>query len=670
MRGFVRVSAGVPQVKIADFEFNRKEILSLWKKAYEQRSVLVVFPELCITSYTAKDLFNNIFLLQEVENSLEWLLDHGKEVQTVAVIGMPVIFENGLYDCAVAIQAGKILAVVPKSYIPNYGEFEEARWFRPGRFVPPGKTITILGQTVPFGIDILLAASNIPDCKIGIEICEDLWVQTSPHIYQVNAGATIIANLSASNFVIGKAEIREFLVKSASDKGKCCYIYTSAAAGESSELAWDGHHFICENGKIIAKGPRFSYKSELLTADIDIEALIHDRLTIGTFGDCAGANQKNFRFINFEAVSQESDRTLFRKIERYPFIPSDPKELAQRCWEVFEIQISSLRTRLERIGCQKIILGVSGGLDSTLAGLAGVSTLDAMGLPRENLICITMPGLGTTGSTKSNAENFVKQIGATFVELSIKDISYIILKTIGHKATSSINTIEEFMESLRKHPEFADITLENVQVRVRTLILMSYANKYNGIVLGTGDLSEKALGWSTYAGDQISMFDINAGVPKTMIRFIIEWVANERINSWSVRDPQKLKETLLAILKTPITPELKPLNVKEEIIQLTEEEIGPYDLNDFFLYWHVRHGATPRKILDVAQNAFKGIYDLETLKKWLINFYKRFATQQYKRNASADGPKIGMVDLSARVSWRMSADAEYKSWIEQVEKYN
>lgn len=669
MRGFVKVSAAVPQVKIADFEFNRRQILSLWKKAHDQNSILVCFPELCLTSYSAKDLFNNTLVIQETEQSLKWLLEKGKGISTIAIVGMPIVYENGMYNCAVAIQGDQILCIIPKSYLPNYGEFEEARWFRPGRFIQPGKTMDILERIIPFGTDILLSANNIPNCRVGIEICEDIWVQASPHIYQINSGATIIANPSASNFTIGKAEIREFLAKSASDKGKCCYIFTSAAPGESSELAWDGHHFICENGKIIAKGPRFSRQPQLLTTDIDIESLVHDRITTGTFGDCADANQKDFRIVYFDAVSQDKDRLLLRNINRHPFIPSDSEVLSQRCWEVFEIQTNSLRTRLEKIGIKKIILGVSGGLDSTLAALSAANTLDAMNLPRENLICITMPGFGTTDATKTSAAELARNIGASLIEASIKDVSYSILCTIKHQSVSDIKSIDELMENLRKHPEYADITLENIQARVRTLLLMSYANRYNGIVLGTGDLSEKALGWSTYAGDQISMYDINSGIPKTLIQFVIKWVASEKVDKWAVKNPARLKEILYSILNTPISPELLPSGFGGQITQLTEEAIGPYELNDFFLYWHVRHGASPQKILDAAQKAFENIYNLDTLKKWLASFYRRFYTQQYKRNATADGPKIGLVDLSPRVSWRMSTDTEFKTWVEQVSTY-
>lgn len=669
MRGFVKVSAAVPIVKVTDFEFNRTQIFGLWERAYAQKSIVVVFPELCITSYSAKDLLNNIFLLQEAEKSIRWLLERGKGIQTVAVVGLPIVYQNSLYNCAVAIQNDKVLCIVPKSYLPNYGEFEEARWFRQGRFVGPGKTMEFAGQTVPFGTDVLLHARNIPNCKIGIEICEDMWVQTSPHIYQVNAGATIIANLSASNFIIGKAEIREFLVRSISDKGKCSYIFTSVAPGESSELAWDGQHFICENGALIAEGTRFSRKSEILTTDIDLECLVHERIRIGTFGDCAYDNQKEFREVPFEAVEQDRDKNLLRNINRHPFIPSDASTLALRCWEVFEIQTNSLRTRLEKVGCKNIVLGVSGGLDSTLAALSAANVLDAMGLPRTNLYCLTMPGLGTSANTRENSICLARYLGATLSEISIKDVSYTLLQATGHVSTEEADSFAQFMQNLKNHPEFADTTLENLQARLRTLLLMTYANKINGLVVGTGDLSEKALGWCTYAGDQISMYDINSGIPKTLMQFVIKWVMNERVNTWAVGNPEELKQTLSSILNTPISPELLPVDFQGQISQLSEETIGPYELNDFFLYWHVRHGSTPQKILDIAQIAFAGVYELVTIKKWLKKFYIRFASQQFKRNASADGPKIGMVDLSPRVSWRMATDTEWKSWVDQVEKY-
>lgn len=670
MRGFVRVSAAVPKVRITDFEFNRKQLFDLWKRANKENSILVCFPELSITAYSAKDLFGNMFLLKEAEESVSWLLDKSKAFNTLAVFGAPVIYENSLYNCAVVLQKGEILGIIPKSYLPNYGEFEESRWFRAGRNIPSGEFIEYLGRKIPFGTDILFSASNIPNCRIGIEICEDLHVQASPHIYQINSGATIIANPSASNFTIGKAKIRESLAQGASDKGKCCYIYTSASPGESSELAWDGHHFICENGNIIAKGARFSRDSQLLSIDIDLESLVHDRLVMGTFGDCADTNRKEFRLISFEAPSQNNDQKLLRKINRHPFIPSDSLTLSQRCWEVFEIQTNSLRTRMEKIGCQRIILGVSGGLDSTLAALSASNALDSMDLSRKNLVCVTMPGFGTTEGTKNCAQELATALGAELIEASIGEICKLVLQSIGSKAAEQISTLEELLSRLKEYPEMADITVENVQSRVRTLLLMSYANKLNGLVLGTGDLSEKALGWSTYAGDQISMFDINSGIPKTLIQFIIKWVVAERVQQWAVEDPRKLTSVLFSILETPISPELLPPGFEGQITQLTEEKIGPYELNDFFLYWHVRFGAGPQKILDLAKNAFENVYDLETIKKWLKNFYIRFSTQQFKRNASADGPKIGMVDLSSRVSWRMSTDTECKRWVDEVEKYS
>jgi NAD+ synthase (glutamine-hydrolysing) len=668
LRGFVRVSAAVPKVAVTDLDANCKQVLSLMKRADAENSVVACFPELCITSYSAKDLFHNMFFLKEAEKGLGFLVENSKGLKTVSVVGLPVEYESGVYNCAAAIQDGKLLCVVPKSYLPNYGEFEEGRWFSPAKFVKEGSTIELAGMKAPFGTDVLLTAKNIPNCTIGIEICEDMWVQASPHIYQVNAGATIVLNMSASNFTIGKEDIRESLAKSASDKGKCCYVYTAAAPGESSELAWDGHHFICENGSIIARGPRFSREPQLLTTDIDLESVVHDRITIGTFKDCADANRKEFRKVMFDAAPQDNDMELLRKINRHPFIPTDPATLATRCWEVFEIQTNSLRTRLERIGCKSIVLGISGGLDSTMAALSAVSTLDAMGIDRKNLICVTMPGFGTTSGTKYKAIALARLLGATVIEAPISDVSYAVMELIGHKAVDRSRNVQEMLENVKADPKSADATFENIQARARTFLLMSYANKNNAIVLGTSDMSEKALGWSTYAGDQISMYDINAGVPKTLIQFVIKWVANEKVEALAPNDPESLRKELFSILDTPITPELLPTS-KDKVSQLSEEKVGPYELNDFFLYWNIRHGASPQKILDVAQKAFEGDYDLGTMKKWLVNFYTRFASQQFKRNASADGPKIGMVDLSPRVSWRMSTDADCKKWIEQVNAY-
>lgn len=669
VRGFVRVSAAVPKVAVTDIDSNCRQVLELLKRADERRSVVACFPELCITSYSAKDLFHSSFFLKEAEKGLGWLLENSRGTKTVAVVGLPVEYESGVYNCAVAIQNGKLLCAVPKSYLPNYGEFEEGRWFSPARFVKDGSTIELCGTKVPFGTDVLLSAKNIANCTIGMEICEDMWVQASPHIYQVNSGATIVLNLSASNFTIGKEDIRESLAKSASDKGKCCYVYTSAAPGESSELAWDGQHFICENGSTIARGPRFSREPQLLTADIDLESVVHDRITTGTFKDCAAANKKEFRKIEFDAAAQDDRELVGRKINKHPFIPSDQATLATRCWEVFEIQTNSLRTRLEKIKCKSIVLGVSGGVDSTMAALSAISTLDAMGISRKNLICVTMPGLGTTNGTKTRAIELAELLGATILEAPIRDVSYAVMDLIGHKAAAGAKNVKELLENVRKDPKFADATFENIQARARTLLLMSYANKQGGIVLGTADMSEKALGWSTYAGDQISMYDINAGVPKTLIQFVIRWVANEKVDELAPGKPKELRKLLFSILETPISPELLPVGFEDKVAQLSEKTVGPYELNDFFMYWHVRHGASPQKILDVAKSAFDGAYETDTMKKWLINFYTRFASQQFKRNASADGPKVGTVDLSSRVSWRMATDTDLKNWIEEVKRY-
>lgn len=667
--GITRVSAACPRVRITDVDYNREEELYLWKEAEKQNSVLVVFPEMSKIGYTAKDTIMNKTLLNAAVDSLGWLLENGKDLKTVALIGMPLEYENGIFNCAVAIQGGKILAIVPKSYLPTYGEFEEARWFTPGRYIRPGKTIEILGQTVPIGTDILLEAKNIPNCRIGIEICEDMWVPVPPHVFQVCAGATIIANLSASDYTVGKEVIRKRLIEGASDGGKCIYIYTAAGPGEASELAWDNQTEICENGTIIAEGKRFSREPVLLTTDIDLEFLMHERQITGTFADCADANHKEFRVISFEAVDQEKDKTLMKQISQYPFIPSDPAELNKRCWSVFEIQTNSLQTRLERKQGKKIVLGLSGGLDSTMAALAAVNTLDNMGLSRENLICVTMPGLGTTPKTKSNAVKLAKLLGATLMELPISKVSHEVLRMVGHKGAKNTKTVEEMMERLRENSAFADTTFENVQARVRTLMLMTIANKEHGLVLGTGDLSEKALGWCTYNGDHISMFDINQGIPKTFMQYLVKWVAREKVDKWNIKRGSELRKILISIADTVISPELKPASADGQITQSTEESVGPYKLNDFFLYYFVRHGATTQKIIDLAAIAFKDEYDIFTIRRWMRQFYTRFITQQFKRNATADGPKIGVVDLSPRGSFRMPADVSISIWVKEVDEY-
>lgn len=669
MRGFARVSVAVPIVRVADFNANLEHTLGLIERADGQGNALVVFPELGISGYTVRDLVLDHHLLGSCEDALRELLARSAERAPMIVVGMPVRVGSGIYNCAVALQRGRVLGVVPKSYLPTYREFEEARWFRPGTEVPAGSTVQLASREVPFGTDILFCAADDPDLVIGLEVCEDYWVHVPPSVHQVSAGATVIANLSASNFTIGKAELRRLLARSASDRGKCAYLYVAAGPGESStDLAFDADAFICENGQILAESRRFSREDQLVTADVDLEALIRERLTTNTFGDCAREHLLPYRHVSFEAGAPRGER-LMRAVPAHPFIPSDPVTLASRCWEIFECQSNALATRMRAIGQPKLILGLSGGLDSTMAALVCAAALDLLDRPRTDLVCVTMPGFGTTAGTRRNAERLAGQLGARFEEVGVSEASRLVLRAVGHGAAEGTSRVEELLARLREEPSLGDVTFENVQARMRTLVLMTYANEDRGFVVGTGDLSEKALGWSTYAGDHIAMYDVNAGIPKTLIRFVIRWVANERAKTWS-EDSSALRETLFGVLDTPISPELLPADESGRIAQLTESTIGPYELHDFFLYYLVRQGARPGRILDLARIAFAESYDLETLKKWLRVFYRRFFDNQFKRNCTADAPKVGMVALSPRGDWRMPSDAQVASWLEAIDGYD
>ena len=667
MRGFARVRVAVPVVRVADFDANIAHTLALIDRADAQGDALVVFPELGLSGYTVRDLVLDHHLLDSCEDSLVQLLDESVERAPLIVVGMPVRAGSGIYNCAVALQRGRLLGVVPKAYLPNYREFEEARWFRPGTEVPDGSTIRLADQRAAFGTDVLFAAEDDPDLVVGIEVCEDYWVQVPPSAFHVSAGATVIANLSASNFTIGKAELRRLLARSASDRGKCAYLYVAAGPGESStDLAFDADAFICENGRILAESRRFSREDQIVTVDVDLEALIRERMSTNTFGDCSRENLMEYRRVPFTAGAPRSD--LIREVSPHPFLPSDPATLASRCWEIFEIQGNALATRMLAIGRPKLILGLSGGLDSTMAALVGAAALDLLGQPRRDLVCVTMPGLGTTTGTRTNAERLAEQLGARFADVSVSEASRLVLGSVGHRAAEGTASVDELLARLKEDPALGDVTLENVQARLRTLLLMTYANSEGGMFVGTGDLSEKALCWATYAGDHIAMYDVNAGVPKTLIRFVIRWVANERAKTWS-DDSSALREVLFEILDTPISPELLPADESGQIAQLTEAAIGPYELHDFFLYYFVRQGARPGRILDLAQVAFEGRYDLATIQKWLRVFYQRFFSNQWKRSCTADGPKVGMVALSPRGDWRMPSDAMLTSWIEAIDAY-
>jgi len=662
MNGYARIAAAVPKAAVADIESNHERTLTLWREAATACANVVVFPELGLSGYSIRDLCLNTTLLDACEASLSRLIDAGESLEPVAIVGVPLRFNQGLYNCAAIIHQGKLLGVVPKAYLPNYREFEEARWFRPGFDAPPEATIQIGRHQAPFGMNLLFK-SSLAELTLGVEVCEDLWVQIPPSSFQVSAGATVICNLSASNFTIGKAELRRMLAKSASDRGKCAYVYVAAGPGESStDVSFDADAFICENGSTLIESQRFKRSGQLIVQDIDLELLAFERRSTTTFGDCARVGPKPFRIIPFKSRQSEG---LVRQVSSTPFLPKDPATLANRCWEMFEIQSNALATRMAAIGQPNLILGVSGGLDSTHAALVAAAALDLQGQPRSDLLCVTLPGFGTSDDTRDNAEKLSFALGATFSQISISDASRSVLTAINHSSTDGVSSAKELVQRLRDYPELGDVTLENVQARLRTLFLMTLANQNSGLVVGTGDLSEKALGWSTYAGDHIAMYDVNAGVPKTLIQFVIRWVANERSSTWS--DSETLRETLFAILDTPISPELLPADADGQIAQLTEEKIGPYELHDFFLYHFARHGARPARILDLARVAFnESQYDDETLKRWLSVFIRRFFMHQFKRSCTADGPKVGSVALSPRGDWRMPSDAKPDTWLADV----
>jgi NAD+ synthase (glutamine-hydrolysing) len=680
IEGFVRVAAAIPPVRVTDFVFNREQTLALWRQAHQEGVAAVFFPELGLASYTAGDLHMDMHLLRQTQASLAWLLAQGEAdaLAPLAFVGMPLYVSPGVYNCAVAIQGGRVLGVVPKGYLPNYGEFYEKRQFREGRHVPPGSTVAVAGQTVPFGMDILFDAQNMPGLVVGVETCEDGWVQLPPNAFQSSAGATVCGNLSGSNFLLGKAETRRQLCWRASGPGKCAYLYSGAGPGESSsDVAYDAHALIYESGHPLAESERFSRQPQLLVADVDLEALLHARAKSGTFGDCAVANQRPFRQVPFAAHFPASFRPLRRAVDRHPFVPKDVATLATRCWEVFEIQTNALLTRMEHFKNDRLVLALSGGRDSTLVALAGANALDQLGVPRDHLLCVSMPGLGTSQHTRDASHDLATALGASFEEEDIREECYLILRDQRHPAAIRYgewlnqqgrpHTVDKFVAFVGEHPALADVEFENVQARVRKLRVMMKANRHRAVELGTGDLSEKALGWSTYSGDQISMYDLNPGIPKTLVEFVIRWVANERIQTWSATGGEHLREVLFDILEAPISPELLPTNADGRIAQLTESTIGPYELHDFFLYWLVNHGTRPSRILFLAEHAFADVHDADEIRKWLTVFLRRFFGSQWKRDCTADGPKVGEVALSPRGDWRMPSDAVVRTWLEEIE---
>ena len=631
--GFIRVAAATPKIQVADCMYNREQIEQMMKEAYERQASLVVFPELCLTGYTCGDLFLQDILLDQTLNALKDLLEASKSTDVLTVVGMPLEVNGKLYNVAVFFKEGQILGVIPKTFIPNYSEFYEARHFERGIKKPI--CIELLGQDVWFGTQLLFKCSNMPGLVIGGEICEDLWAPNPPSIQHALSGATVIVNLSASDEVAGKSDYRKSLVAGQSARLVCAYVYAGAGDGESTtDLVFPGHDLICENGTCLAESK--SFENGIVYADIDLGRLNSDRRRMTTF---IQNSDVDYMYIPFEICKKELE--LERFIDSNPFVPKGDGDRQKRCEEILNIQAVGLKKRLEHTHCQNAVVGISGGLDSTLALLVTVRAFDMLGMDRKKIMAVTMPCFGTTDRTYNNACQLVNDLGADLHEVNIKDAVTLHFKDIN--------------QDLNNH----DVTFENGQARERTQVLMDLANQRGGMVIGTGDLSELALGWATYNGDHMSMYGVNASIPKTLVRHLVQYYADTLAE-------ESLKAVLLDILDTPVSPELIPPK-EGEITQKTEDLVGPYELHDFFLYYMIRFGFAPSKIYRLACKAFDGEYTSDTILKWMKNFYHRFFTQQFKRSCVPDGPKVGSVALSPRGDWRMPSDASAHIWKADLE---
>ncbi|KGN68406.1 NAD(+) synthase [Porphyromonas sp. COT-239 OH1446] len=638
--GFVKVAAAVPFVRVADCQYNIERIERMIHQAESQGVEILALPELCITGYTCADLFLQPFLIEEAEHALLRLVERTASTRVMVLVGMPVRVEEKLFNAAVAFQSGSILGAIPKTYLPNYREFQEARWFSPAKDLQ--FTLTKLGGfDVPIGHNVIFRAGEV---AIGIEICEDMWTPYTPGTRLALYGAQIIFNLSASNESIGKHNYLRSLISGLSSQNLCGYVYCSCGYGESStDLVYTGKAFVAEIGRIVEEMPRFVYEERLLVNDIDVSRIQSERLCNSSFRASVSDHTQRglLTEIPFVLRSAEESQQINRHIESNPFLPADQR--SERCQEVIDMQICALSQRLRHIGAQHVVIGVSGGLDSTLALLSTVATFDFLGLPREQVIGVTMPGLGTSARTLENALSLMHLLGVTSYNIDIRP------------------AVERHFADIGHDPQLQDLTYENSQARERTQILMDLGNRFNAPVIGTGDLSELALGWCTYGGDHISMYSVNAGLPKTSIQYILRHLIET--NAFGVA----LAPVLHSILETPISPELKPTDQEGQIAQHTEATVGPYELHDFFIYNFLSYGFTPSKIQYLAHVAFEGKYSAGTIKRWMREFYHRFFTQQFKRNCMPDGPKVSRISLSPRGDWRMPSDAVAKAWLAEIE---
>ncbi len=638
--GFVRIATATPNIRVADCEQNGKVIIEQIKEADKNGASLIVFPELSITGYTCGDLFLQRTLLKYAENTLAKIIQATADLEIVAIVGLPVPYHNCLFNCGAVICKGELLALVPKMNIPNYTEFYEARHFTSGKDIDDyGSGIDFAGfESVTLGSAVFKSSTN-PDFTFGVEICEDLWVANSPSTaLALNGGAGIIANLSTSDDVIGKEEYRKNLVKIQSGKLICAYAMASSGFGESTtDLVFSGQNIICENATVLSESKRFT--TGITYADIDLHRIASERRRTTTFSYDSSLNNDTFDEIYFDI--DDKDFQLNRTFPQTPFVPTNANDIKARCEEILKIQSTGLATRLTHTGIKNVVIGISGGLDSTLALIVCVHTYDMLGLDRKNIHAVTMPCFGTTKRTKSNAEKICEAYGVSLDTVDITKAVNQHFKDIGHD--SNIH----------------NITYENCQARERTQVLMDMANKYNGLVIGTGDLSELALGWATYNGDHMSMYGVNCSIPKTLVRYLTAFEAENTTGD--------LSKALKDILATPVSPELLPPTDDGKISQKTEDVVGPYELHDFFLYYMVRFGYSPKKIYYLANISFKEKYTSDIIKKWLTVFVKRFFTQQFKRSCLPDGPKVGSVTLSPRGDWRMPSDASVNLWLKELE---
>lgn len=631
---FIRVASACPKTNVADIDFNIRNIKECIDMALSCGSKLVILPELSVTSYTCGDLFNQELIYKKAIEGIQDICRYSADKDILISVGCPFKYNSCLYNSAFVIFNGKVLGIVPKSYIPNYTEFYEKRWFTEGIGITNLNIDLPFQDNIPFGTNLIFKSKEL---RFAIEICEDLWATIPPSSYYCLMGANIIGNLSASNEIVSKADYRKSIVLNQSAKGICSYVYSSAGVYESTtDLVFSGHLMISENGSMLAENKRFQRENQIITSIIDLSRINNERLKNVSFRDSIKLNYLKPLEISFNFKSLDY-KTWDRYVDKHPFVPKDKETMEKRCEEILNIQTAGLSKRFEHTGLNKAIIGISGGLDSTLALIIIIKTFDLLNIDRKNISAVTMPGFGTTDRTYYNAVNLCKMLNTSLKEINIVDACLLHFKDIGHD------------------PSKLDVTYENVQARERTQILMDMANKENGLLIGTGDLSELAMGWCTYNGDHMSMYAVNTSVPKTLVRHLVRYAALKEKD-------KKVSDILMDILDTPVSPELLPMDKNGEIKQKTEDIIGPYELHDFFLYYFARWGYSKDKILFLAQKAFRDEYSIDELNKWMNHFIKRFFTQQFKRSCIPDGPKVGTVSLSPRGDWRMPSDASFNIW--------